>query len=219
MPHPRFKNLDPATRERLLEAAAQVFAAEGFDGASLNRIIEAAGISKGGFYYYFDDKADLFGTVVLLAWEAIHPAEPLDLEALQPDTYWPALMQASSELSERAQEKQWMAGIARLIYHPPRAAGVHALVEKQFAQVREVLRKILRRGQQLGVVRSDLREGLLLTMVLAAAEGADRWMVDHWEELDADEVQRYTVELFQILRRMASPPATEGSDDDRHDAS
>jgi AcrR family transcriptional regulator len=33
-------------------------------GASLNRILEQAGISKGSAYYYFDDKADVFLTVV-----------------------------------------------------------------------------------------------------------------------------------------------------------
>ena len=63
MARPRFQNLDQETRNHILETAAEEFAAQGFDGTSLNRLIESLGISKGSFYYYFDDKADLFITV------------------------------------------------------------------------------------------------------------------------------------------------------------
>jgi AcrR family transcriptional regulator len=37
-------------------------------------------MSKGSFYYYFDDKADLFTTVADLAWAIVLPVEQLDLE-------------------------------------------------------------------------------------------------------------------------------------------
>ncbi len=60
MARPRFGNLDAATRRKILETAAVEFAARGFDGTSLNHLIEDLGISKGSFYYYFDDKVDLF---------------------------------------------------------------------------------------------------------------------------------------------------------------
>ena len=64
MPRPRFAKLDPAKKEAILTAALEAFASHGFDGASYNQIIEKAGISKGAMYYYFDDKEDLFATVV-----------------------------------------------------------------------------------------------------------------------------------------------------------
>ena len=40
------------------------FIENGYDGASLNEIIQKAGISKGSFYYYFEDKSDLYLTVL-----------------------------------------------------------------------------------------------------------------------------------------------------------
>ena len=64
MVHERFDNLDAEKQERLFEAAADEFASHGFDGASLNRIIDRAGMSKGSLYYYFNDKNDLFATVI-----------------------------------------------------------------------------------------------------------------------------------------------------------
>ena len=62
MARPRFRNLDRETRHRILETAAVEFASRGFEGTSLNQLIDRLGISKGSFYYYFDDKADLFTT-------------------------------------------------------------------------------------------------------------------------------------------------------------
>ena len=40
MARPRFYNLDPGTRHRILETAATAFAARGFEGVSLNRLID-----------------------------------------------------------------------------------------------------------------------------------------------------------------------------------
>ena len=53
-----------ATRERVLDAAESSFAEEGFGGASLDRIADAAGLTRGAIYSSFRDKADLFGAVL-----------------------------------------------------------------------------------------------------------------------------------------------------------
>ncbi len=48
------------TRERLLEAAARVFAREGYSGASVEEVAGEAGFSTGALYSNFDGKEDLF---------------------------------------------------------------------------------------------------------------------------------------------------------------
>jgi AcrR family transcriptional regulator len=48
------------TRERLLASAAAVFAREGYGGASVDRIAEEAGYSKGAMYSNFASKDELF---------------------------------------------------------------------------------------------------------------------------------------------------------------
>jgi AcrR family transcriptional regulator len=47
------------TRERLLRAAADVFAGRGYDGTRVSDIAEAAGLSNGAMYAYFSSKAEL----------------------------------------------------------------------------------------------------------------------------------------------------------------
>jgi len=47
------------TRERLLRAAAEVFAERGYDGTRVADIAAAAGVSNGALYAHFPSKADL----------------------------------------------------------------------------------------------------------------------------------------------------------------
>ncbi|MCK2215575.1 TetR/AcrR family transcriptional regulator [Actinomadura sp. ATCC 31491] len=47
------------TRERLLAAAAEVFAARGYDGTRVADIAAAAGVSNGALYAHFGSKAEL----------------------------------------------------------------------------------------------------------------------------------------------------------------
>ena len=53
-----------ATRERILEAAAQVFAESGYHGASVDDIAHASGGSKGGIYFHFPGKREIFFALV-----------------------------------------------------------------------------------------------------------------------------------------------------------
>lgn len=48
------------TRERLFEAASEVFTRDGFHGASIEAICEAAGFTRGAFYSNFASKEELF---------------------------------------------------------------------------------------------------------------------------------------------------------------
>jgi AcrR family transcriptional regulator len=48
------------TRAQLLDCAPQVVAREGFEGASIDKIAEAAGFSKGAFYSNFSSKEEFF---------------------------------------------------------------------------------------------------------------------------------------------------------------
>lgn len=51
-------------RSQILEGARQVFFAHGFNGASMGDIAQAAGVSKGTLYVYFENKERLFAALV-----------------------------------------------------------------------------------------------------------------------------------------------------------
>jgi TetR/AcrR family transcriptional regulator, mexJK operon transcriptional repressor len=60
-------------RDRILEAATELFLTEGYGVTSIEAVAERAGISKRTFYHRFDDKAALFVAVVHRIIEQIRP--------------------------------------------------------------------------------------------------------------------------------------------------
>src|SRR5271168_5606398 len=57
---PRRRTPRSEVRERILSAAMTTFASEGFAGATIDMIAEAAGFTKGAVYSNFGSKDDLF---------------------------------------------------------------------------------------------------------------------------------------------------------------
>ena len=52
------------TRQKLLEAAEQVFGDLGYHDASIVKITEAAGVGQGTFYLYFASKKEVFDELI-----------------------------------------------------------------------------------------------------------------------------------------------------------
>ncbi|QDQ25366.1 TetR/AcrR family transcriptional regulator [Chitinimonas arctica] len=48
------------TRDRILDAAARIFAQKSYQGASLDEVAADAGLTKGAVYWHFKSKSDLF---------------------------------------------------------------------------------------------------------------------------------------------------------------
>lgn len=83
---PQLTRIQRQNREIILEGALTVFSAQGFRGATIDQIAEAAGLSKPNVLYYFSSKDDIHRTLLtalLDMWLApmlkIDPqGEPLD---------------------------------------------------------------------------------------------------------------------------------------------
>jgi len=53
-----------ATRERLVAAGRELFGERGYDAASIDAILERAGVKRGALYHHFDSKQALFDAVL-----------------------------------------------------------------------------------------------------------------------------------------------------------
>ncbi|WP_233253324.1 TetR/AcrR family transcriptional regulator [Paracoccus binzhouensis] len=56
---------DSPKRRQILDGARRMFLAQGFEGASMQDVARAAGVSKGTLYVYFDSKEAMFEALVL----------------------------------------------------------------------------------------------------------------------------------------------------------
>ena len=64
MPSNTFLNLPEDKQTRLMDAASREFSAKPYNEVSINKIIQEAGIPRGSFYMYFQDKEELFHYLV-----------------------------------------------------------------------------------------------------------------------------------------------------------
>jgi AcrR family transcriptional regulator len=170
----------PLSRERelrIFDAAARAFVTQGFEGASLNRIIVAAGMRKSSFYHYFADKGDLHDRMVARFTSALAEyVQPPDLLALDAGSFWAAVDGLLADLDRMATERPETGEMARVLYSSADIADATA------SRLREVTRSwtqdALERGVELGVVRSDLPLPLLADMAIAVLIAIDRWSLD-----------------------------------------
>jgi AcrR family transcriptional regulator len=52
-----------ATRQRVIAAARELFGARGYEGTSIEAVLEAAEVARGALYHHFASKAELFDAV------------------------------------------------------------------------------------------------------------------------------------------------------------
>jgi len=69
MPRETFFNLADEKREHIVDIAIEEFAEYDYQNVSISRLVQRAGIAKGSFYQYFEDKEDLFRYLLALAAE------------------------------------------------------------------------------------------------------------------------------------------------------
>lgn len=206
MPRPRFERLSPDKRARILEAAAREFAAYGYDNASLNRILEAAEISKGAAYYYFDDKADLYVTTLRHYMRELLDHIDFDPDALTADNYWPEVARIYRQQFVQYYERPWVMGVAKSVGGPFSAEGLaQGPLAEVWTSAMGLMDRLMVRGAELGLIRGDLPEGLLAELLLAVDQAHDRWLYAHWADLTPDDLAAAAERIADTLRRLLSP--------------
>jgi AcrR family transcriptional regulator len=101
-----FRHLPPDKQERVLDAALAEFADQGYQAASLNRVVAQAGIAKGSLYQYFPNKEGIFHYIFQYALKLVrHTLTTVKDETLE-ENFFVRL------------EKSLLAGVRFLREHP-----------------------------------------------------------------------------------------------------
>ena len=192
---PRNDATREATRRRILDAARDVFSARGYHEASVDDVVRASGLSKGGFYFHFPSKDAVFEVLYdELADElygralaaAMREADPLDRLAAGVR----AFLRGCHELQ-----------VARLVFAHP--GGTHPLLERKRSEATDRFAELIRVSLDEAVGLEELPP--VNTRVLARA------MVGAFAELgsevvrtqDPEEVEEVADVLVDLLCFMA----------------
>jgi AcrR family transcriptional regulator len=164
------------TRERLVEAAKEIFEENGFLNARISDIAERAGQSHGSFYYYFQSKEEIFREVAAAVDKRLFA--PLQ-DVILADSTLPASQRIREAMRRHLESYRQEARIMGLIEHvarfdPEVNAMRLARHQRHTEQVANIIRQLQRRK------RADPK---LDPMIAAAALGAlsfrfaEMWMV------------------------------------------
>jgi AcrR family transcriptional regulator len=201
MVRPRFAKLPPEQQESILAVALEEFAARGYYEASLNRVIEAAGISKGSMYYYFDGKEDLYVHVTrgaiaqLFARVGVAP----DLEAADADSFWSLVADYYLQLMRALAAWPQLAALLR----GWTAASRNPAVQQAQGDLERAslpwIEQALVTGQRVGAVRTDVPASLLIAVALGMGEAMDLWLMA--TQPNDDDLPGLSSALVDMIRR------------------
>ena len=203
MPRPRWDKLESDRQQTILDAASEEFAEKGFDQASFNRIIETAGLSKGAVYYYFDDKEDLFQTVVKRIMRTFREALGGFGPVSSANEFW---TEFEAFMARGARFKVEHPNLIRLGIGHSRSSLSSRILYQEFMVHME---DIFRQGQAVGAVRTDLPADLLTGMIFGMIDAIQLWMLHHLE-LGEDKVPAFDFDLgmsfgIGLYRRILTP--------------
>lgn len=142
------------SRQRILQAAASLFARKGFNAVSVEEIVKAAELAKPALYYYFKDKDDLYANLLKEGFDQRHSILQKHIASSQP---WHArLHQLTQALIDFRQENHDLALLSfRMSFSPdekfPWRKQVLKFCERNF----DCLCTFLQEGIDQGHLRKD----------------------------------------------------------------
>ncbi|RAZ84569.1 TetR/AcrR family transcriptional regulator [Mesorhizobium hawassense] len=157
---PRIIKHPELRREELLDHAQALFLTHGYDRASLNDVIAAAGVSKGAFYHYFASKEALLEALAeRFARQALAGVQKiLDDPNLDPLGRLNALMATSRQAKIETAPEAW--ALFETLFRPENLVLFHRINLAASKSFSPVLVQIIRQGLDDGTFRTFDPEGV-----------------------------------------------------------
>ncbi|MFB4203427.1 HTH-type transcriptional regulator BetI [wastewater metagenome] len=203
--------VDVEARQRAIAGAAvEVFARDGFQGALVDDIAAAAGLSKGSVYRYFDDKEALFRA----AFEACQGALMAECQAAMAarDGHWDAL--AAGLLAAVAGLRRQVAIFPlTLEFWAAASAGparerLGTIMRGMYAEFRALVAETVRAGQSAGELDAGVDPEAVAAWLVGGVDGV---VLQHWFDpsVNPDHV---VAGMLETVRRGLQPAGTRGDD-------
>jgi TetR/AcrR family transcriptional regulator, transcriptional repressor for nem operon len=162
------------TRQRILDAAFDEFYKNGFQGGSLNRIVDEAGTTKGAVFHHFKGKNDLgYAVVEEIIFSDIKERwlDPL-ADSVDPIAALKKTMRQfarEEDTNGRLIQGCPLNNLAQEM--APLDEGFRRRLEKIYSAWREALEAAFARGIKAGMVRKGIFPPRVAALVVAALEG------------------------------------------------
>jgi TetR/AcrR family transcriptional repressor of nem operon len=154
------KQRKQATRQRILDSARHLFAAQGFAATSIDQIMRACALTRGGFYAHFRSKSELYREA--LARLDVRTSDPWTLGFLASDVgnddadVRSAYTAALNSLRDNIRAKELPGGEEAILASAAMIVGALAIARtSEDARLNDALLDACRRGAQTLLEHAD----------------------------------------------------------------
>jgi AcrR family transcriptional regulator len=164
-------NKGEMTRQRIIEEAAPIFNQRGYAGCSMQDVMQATGLEKGGIYRHFDSKEELAAEAFKFAISEAFRVRRLGLDAIE----------------NRLERMKYL--LRRFVEAPSPLPGgcplmnvaidsddgnpvLRGIAREAIAEWKKRIIETVREGIERGEIRAGTDPGRISNVVVAALEGA-----------------------------------------------
>ena len=158
----------PPTRERLLEAAARVFAREGLTGATTRAIAEEAGVNEVTLFRHFQTKDRLLAAVVNDNFGTKSVPKPIDIPLPTADLKTDLLALAGAYETLLTANWALVRTMIGEMHHHLTESSEKQVFKAVFLPLKEAMLHLIEAAQKTGRLRSDQRADVLADLLLGA---------------------------------------------------
>jgi len=197
LPFPTFENLPEEKKKRIIDAAMDEFSENSYNAASLNRIVKAAGISKGSLYQYFADKRDLYFFLLdRIAQEKLKLVQKTARDASHA-SFFEVLGLVLQTALELARTKPRYALIANRMLDDRQVE--EEVLQRYGSSSDSFFQPLLARAIQQGEVKGDLDIELVSKLLTACMLATGEYMIEKHGEYNEREAEKLFHSLFDLF--------------------
>lgn len=167
---PSAKERKPYDMDAIVDIAVQVFLRRGYDGASLDQVAAAAGITKASIYYHAEGKEALLARGAGRALDALFAvlAEPAALEGRQIDRLKHVIRRTVEITVKRLPE-------VALLLRVRGNTETERWILEQRRRFDRLVAKIVGEAQAKGQIRADIEAGLVTRLLFGMLNSITEW--------------------------------------------
>jgi AcrR family transcriptional regulator len=187
-----------ASREKIIQAAIEFFAQQGFRGTKMADIAKAANLTEPGLLHHFPSKTHLL-------MEVLKERDHIDSERMRATLQKNGndFLEAGIELVEHNETVPGLVQLFTLLVAEgiSHAHPAHTFFTQRYQRERERMVEAIAQAQQANEVRSDLPAETLGVLIFAVMDGLQvQWLLEP-EKINMSEVFRVLTNLLRVTEK------------------
>ena len=212
MPNSRFSKLEEEKQNLIIRTALEEFSAKNFDQASINQISKKAGLSAGNLYYYFENKEDLYMTVVDYVVNKLKFEHNGFSKPLKQGAFWDIIKEWLLKRVMISINDKAIGNFFNKLFEYNTSDDINSVEKRVNEKVRSEFRMIFDIGVSKGAIRNDLPMDFLFTLHLNLVITTHKWISANWDKFEGVdtnniEINEFVDKAIELIKSAMQPVA------------